>query len=325
MGIRYYINRRTSLQAISKILYFFDLSSHKEFNDNYKKYKKIYLKYKRQHNNGDHKWVLPMWRGHVDGMEKYFLNEFEYSFLRHPIIRENIFVNINKKLQKAQMEYLTEMLGKEKLAKLLPESTVGNPTITNFRFKTSHNTIHHLHHLVKFSQEADVKLEKIQSVTEWGGGYGNFARIFLRINPEVTYTVIDLPIFSFIQALYLSTIFGYGKINLITNISHDVQKGKINIIPLNKEVLENLIHSKTDLFVSTWALSESSEYAQNFIKSSSFFNASYLLLAHQENSQQFPFAEGIAKDLNSYNITYHKKIPLLKNNYYLFCKRKQGD
>ena len=147
----------------------------------------------------------------------------------------------------------------------------------------------------------------------------------MRINPRATYTIIDLPIFSFIQALYLSTVFGHEKINIISNVNHDIQKEKINIIPLNEGVLRKLALSKTELFVSTWALSESSEYAQRFVKASSFFNADYLLLAHQENSQYFPFAESIAEPLTAYDVIYHKKIPLLKNNYYLFCKRKQGD
>lgn len=321
MGIRNYINRNTFLETLSKILYFFDWSSHQTFASSYRKYRGLYLEYKKE-NAIDPKWVVPMWQEFMNSMEKDFLGAFDYSFLKNPIIKQNIFVSINSRLQKAQMTYLTKIFGEQELYVILPESSVGNPTITNFRYRTSHNTIHHLHHLAKFSDEAKINLNSLESAVEWGGGYGNFARIFLRMNPEATYTIIDLPIFSFIQATYLSTIFGPDKINLIIETGQNIQKGKINIIPINKSILGGISWGEPEIFVSTWALSESSDYAQNFVGSLAFFGARYLLFGHQESSSHVPYAESITKHLSTYNIIYHKKIPLLKNNYYLFCEKK---
>ena len=76
----------------------------------------------------------------------------------------------------------------------------------------------------------------------------------------------------------------------------------------------------TDIFISTWALSESTDYSQEYVEANIFFGAKYLLMAHQQKSQEVQYAEDITGHLNNYQTLYHEKIPNLKNNYYLFCK-----
>ncbi|MEK7520325.1 MAG: putative sugar O-methyltransferase [Patescibacteria group bacterium] len=321
MSIRHLINKRNFLRAASRVLYAVDRSSKKDFYAYYQKYKEHYLVCQRERRAGT-EFVIPVWATLVTDIEDDFINHFDHSFLKHPVIRRTMFMDYGGALQDQQLQYLESQWDKEDLKRLLKETSVGNPTITNFTYRTSHNTIHHLHHLTAFSEEMRVKLHDLKQVVEWGGGYGNLARIFLNINPHATYVMIDIPVFAFLQAVYLATIFGDRKIHLLTRVGDQIKPEYINIIPLNKNVLEQLTVTHTDLFVSTWALSESSREAQTFVESRSFFNARYLLIAHQAASEETPYAEEVANHLGSYAVTYHQKIPLLKNNYYLFAARK---
>lgn len=320
MEIRKYINRRNYFRAISKLWYLFDWAPKKTFYSHYKKYRELYLAYKKE-NHDYSNFVVPMWVMLVEQTEGDFINDFDYSFLKHPVIRRTMFMDYGGTLQKKQLEYLASTLGKSALKSLLNESKVGHPTLTDFTYQTSHNTIHHLSHLIKFSQETHADLKQVKQVVEWGGGYGNLARIFLKINPHVTYIMIDVPVFAFIQATYLSSVCGDEKVHFVTKTHEKIEAGKINIVPLNKKILERFDVGATDIFISTWALSESSHYAQQFVESLSFFNAESLLIAHQEKSKDTPYSEDITNHLKEYRILYHQKVPYLKNNYYLFAEK----
>jgi len=317
-----HLNRRNYYRLISKFVYLFDWSSKNKFYSALEKYRALYSAYMK--NKEDYSdYLVPMWKQNEQEIERNFLNNFNYSFLNNRIIRMAMFMDYGGEQQEYEIKYLEERLNKNTLSQLLKESPVGHPTLTDFDYKTSHNSIHHLCHLIKFSEKADVDLEKTNNIVEWGGGYGNLARIFLKINPSATYTIIDLPIFSFIQALYLTAVFGYEKVNLLLNTKDTIKPGKINIIPLDKKVLENMSFEQPDIFISTWALSESSKYSIRYVGDSSFFGARLLLLAHQQKSSSTPYSEMLTDFMRGYQILYHEKIPLLKNNYYLFARKNE--
>jgi hypothetical protein len=47
---------------------------------------------------------------------------------------------------------------------------VGNPILMNSAYLTSHNSIHHFYHLMKFQDKARINLSQLGIVVEWGGG-----------------------------------------------------------------------------------------------------------------------------------------------------------
>ena len=144
------------------------------------------------------------------------------------------------------------------------------------------------------------------------------------MNIESTYIIIDIPIFSYIQAVYLKTIYGKEAVHIVHNNDIYVKKGYINIIPLDKKILDLIdkVISNVDLFISTWALSESNEVMQNYIKNTDYFNAKYLLMAYQKSNDSFADAENVKNIAENYETIFNKETEYLKDNYYLFCKRK---
>ncbi len=316
------LNKRTFLKKLSNLWYFLNFNSQLEnkFNVEISGWKDRYIDYKNKF-GFEKEFSIELWDMLSNDIEVDFLQHFSLSFLKHPVIRRTMFMDFAGPLQKQELEYLEQKIPPQKLKELLKESKIGHPTITKWKYFTSHNSIHHLFHLERFKEETGKNIESVETLIEWGGGYGNIARIIKKINPNVTYVIIDLPIFSFIQATYLSSILGKEEVNLIDSEEGSILKNKINIIPLNRVIMEKLSIPQADLFLSTWALSESSAVSQEFVESKDYFGAKYLLIAHQEKSENVPNPENITNHLKNFQTVYHQKIPLLKNNYYLFCKR----
>lgn len=225
------------------------------------------------------KFILPIWEENNQRIRNIFLNN-DFSFLRNPFIRETMFITSEGDLMRSQLTFLKNKLKEEKLKHLLEEEYVGNPIISNIKYKTSHNTIHNLFHIVLYSELIKTNISDIKNIIEWGGGYGNLARIFRKVNPNQTYIIIDLPLFSCIQWIYLSSVFGKEAINLIKKDKSMIKEGKINLLPVC--FLEKF-KLNADLFISTWALSESSKYSQDYVIKNNWFNAKHHLLAFQNN------------------------------------------
>ena len=197
------------------------------------------------------------------------------------ITRDDIF--------RAEMGLLETRYSRRALANLVGEDCVGRPFLASARYLTSHNSVHHLHHLAVYEQTAGTNAGETGSVVEWGGGYGNMAKLLYRMNPAVTYVIIDLPIFSCLQWLYLSTILGPERVCLVSGGMRLVP-GAINLLPTTQ--LDGCQLS-CDLFIATWSLSECTEQAQAYVLDRDFFGAKGLLLGFQSASADWPAAENL--------------------------------
>jgi len=260
-------------------------------------------------------FTTPLWENYNTKLEKVFLPYPPFSFLRDPIIMSTMFVTSGGRWLKEELTFLEKKNSKDKLKFLLQEEYVGMPLLLNFTYSTSHNSIHHLYHLIRFLDKTKCNLDQINTIVEWGGGYGNMAKIFKRLkSTPSTYIIIDTPLFSSIQWLYLATILGEESVNLLQNYEDSIHAGKINLIPI---CFVDRHKISADLFISTWALSESSKFSQDYVVTHEWFNAKHILLAYQDKSNKLPDAERvgkIAKDIGA--VIEH--IEFLPGNYYAF-------
>lgn len=261
------------------------------------------------------KFMTPLWEKYNTRLEKAILPFPPFSFLQDPTIMITMFVTAGGKWLSKEISYLEKRLSRKELSYLLEEEYVGDPLLLNSNYLTSHTSIHHLYHLIKYLQFSKADFNKINTVVEWGGGYGNLTRILRRFEEkEHTYIMIDTPLFCALQWLYLSSIFGEKEINLIMSPKDKIRKDKINIVSI--AFLDNF-KIKADLFISTWALSESSKYSQDFVIKSNWFKADHLLLAYQDNPAGLfnPSRIGkLAKDRGA----VVENIEFLSGNHYAF-------
>ena len=271
-------------------------------------------------NNKNHEdFMTPSWKDNCDKMEEYLTNNFSSNFLNYKIIRNSMVLN-NRNIKNNELKYIETKIDQEILKEILREYDTGTPRIMDLKYNTSATSIHHLYHLIKFSSELKIDLNKINTVVEFGGGYGDLAKIFKKINPKITYLIIDLPIFSTLQSIYLKSVLGEAEVNLIIK-NEQMKNNAINLIPLDPPRIDVSQFPAIDLFVSTWALSESSLKAQQYIKSKNYFDAENLLLAYQKNDDLFSCAENIKNINKGYASLYNKEIEFIKDNYYLFCEK----
>lgn len=259
-------------------------------------------------------FTTPFWENYNKKIEKAITPYPPFSFLLNRAIRETMFVVAGGKWINEELVFLEKLISKEKLRKFLEEDYVGIPILINSTYLTSHNSIHHLYHLIYFQNKTRIDFNRIDTVIEWGGGYGNMAKLFKRINPGITYIIIDLPLLTCLQWLYLAVILGEDKINILKNTTEEIKEGKINLLPVCFLKNYNL---KGDLFIATWSLSESSRYAQDYVENHKFFGAKHFLFGYQKGGKELPYADRLGEiALKQGGVIY--PIKFLPGCYYAF-------
>jgi hypothetical protein len=260
-------------------------------------------------------FVVPYWQGVNAELEKLLKPAPPFDFLKNHLISLNMFVDAGDAWLAGQLSFLEKRVSRKRLKFLLKEDLAGDPRIVSPTYLTSHNSIHHLYTLLRFAEEIGSDFEKIDTVVEWGGGYGNLAKIFRRLKPTSTYGIIDTPLFSTLQWLYLSTVLGPDSVNLLRQPDDLIQMGKVNVVPL---CFVDNIQVHADLFLSMWALSESSSAAQDYVTSQRrWFDANHLLLAYQDTNQAVPYASRLG-EIASRAGAFTMDFEFLPGNYYAF-------
>jgi hypothetical protein len=260
-------------------------------------------------------FTTPLWENYNKKLEKTFLPYPPFSFLENPVIMHTMFVAAGGKWLRKELAFLEKKISKNRLKVLLQEDYVGDPLLFNLTYLTSHNSIHHLYHLIRFFDKTRCNLDQIDTTIEWGGGYGNMAKIFKRLKPtSSTYIIIDTPLFSCIQWLYLTTVFGVENVHLLQNAEDIIQAEKINLVPI---CFLDCREISADLFISTWALSESSKYSQDYVVAHKWFDSKYILLAYQDSCEKLPDAGRLGKLAADIGATI-ENIEFLPGNHYAF-------
>jgi len=236
-------------------------------------------------------FTTPFWKDSLALLERVFLPRPAFSFLRNSIVRKTLFVVDFGKYTIDQLAFLEEKIPNRELKTLLQEDYVGNPILVDSEHLASFMSIQHLYHLVRFLDRVQCNLHSMETIVEWGGGYGNMAKIFQRLKYTApTYIIIDIPLMSCVQWLYLSTILGEESVNLLRKPEDTIHTGELNLMPISFLDRHRI---DADLFISTWALSESSRYSQDYVISHNWFDSKHILLAYQDSNSYFPGADRV--------------------------------
>jgi putative sugar O-methyltransferase len=193
------------------------------------------------------------------------------KFLQWPVIKQTMFFN-NRDICNIEYDSLiSSTIWDNVWKKNIYESYFGYPLRYLKMLNTSCNSIHHAYHLDKFFQSVSFsKINEIDLIFEFGGGYGNLCRILYNIGYTNEYWLFDLPEFSNLQEYYLSNTIS-GKINEISFIS------ELDELERRKNYLQN----KNVLFIATWSLSESPISIREKVLDI-FIDSNYYLIAYQK-------------------------------------------
>ena len=226
-------------------------------------------------------FMTPMWQTFERELAGLLLPVPPFNFLSHPTLLETAFVTYRAGWFSEEMAALTSCLPDQTLREVLGEDLVGVPLVIDGEYMTSQKSVHHLYHLCRLIRHHEGKMPAVPRVIEWGGGYGSLAKLFLRLLPQTErYTIVDLPIMSALQWLYLSTVLGEDRVALASTPADLSSSRQVVIVPVT---LLGSLGDDYDLFVSTWALSESSEVAQKHVKEKEWFGAKHFLIAYDDD------------------------------------------
>ncbi len=275
--------------------------------------------YERMRGDTTHSdFVHPEWGRNIREVEAYFLEDFDPSFLDNPVINGSM-VFTNRQAHAVQWALLGRWRNSEEIRKYIGGGASAHLSGTRQKLSTAINSVHHLYHLSRYEQATGREIEKARRVVEFGGGYGNLARVFLNFGRIARYAILDLPVFSCIQYVYLCTAFGPNRVRLENGAGEAAGEETISLVPLpfiDRAVVEG------DLFVSTWALSESTRQAYSYVKSRRWFGAESTLLAYNEKWKPWDDAE-LGEELEGLGHEFAvEPISFLPGNNYVFSRKR---
>lgn len=191
--------------------------------------------------------IVPHWQHVNDVVLRDIIEPENEYFLQHHYFAENTFANHPQATRYIhQLDYIYENWDEQFVNGILQQEPGfgGAPMKTIRGMAVCPNTVQMLYHIAYWQTETGKDIRDVESVLEWGGGYGNFARIMQLISPGLSYEIVDTPVYCVLAKWYLENT---------TNASVAIDKpATIMFLPV-----EHYDHvDDCDLFVSTWALSE---------------------------------------------------------------------
>ena len=259
------------------------------------------------------------WEENIKKLINHIENDDMRSFLRWEIIQKTMFDSFSPYL-KFELNYLKQSRDwLETWHKAIEENISGYPIPFYLHKRSSGNLIHHAYHIAQFKQIADINIDKLQLILEFGGGYGSMCRLFNKLNFKGSYIIYDLEYFSLLQEYYLKSIIinNYHtkwEINYYYCISNFIKlKNKLDTLRPNQ--------NQNTLFIATWSLSESPIEIRKLFESI-LQQFKFILIAYQSNYNGIDnneYFNTIVKNMDNYEwINY--KIDHIPNSYYLFGK-----
>jgi putative sugar O-methyltransferase len=198
------------------------------------------------------------------------LGEVNQRFVNDVFINGNMVRRDKTHVQTFEVQYLLYCLSDETqklLYRFQDTELVGLPYDCG-EFNCSINTLGHLFYAAKVLEQC--KNKNLETIVEFGAGYGNLARIFKKVLPDTTLVLIDLPEMLALQYFFLTSTLADVRVIMHTTPPAEYEKGAIHLVPPYD--IEDM-QCRADLFISTFALSESSAQIQELVISKNFFNA----------------------------------------------------
>lgn len=207
------------------------------------------------------------------------------TFASWPILLGTMIAGVDDR----EVEYLKNSKNWEFWLKNLKEDAF-KPNSHHIYSFTSTNNLHHAYSLQIMMENLEIELKDFSLITEFGGGYGNMARLFRKCEFKNELYIYDLPELLQIQKYYLDA----NKINDVNLIS-------------DGSLIKNI--PKGALFIALWSITETPTETRDYYIDN-------LKIIEYDNIF-FAFGD---KFINEDNMTWleQKLIPKLKENNFSY-------
>ena len=232
------------------------------------------------------------------------VREDDENFLRQSSVAGTMFQGDGELFVK-EYQYIKEN-NPDYLSLFESPTSYGSPLIFEIDGNTYNpNDIHHLYHICRYENTIGI-IDDDLNILEWGGGYGNMCKVLHMLKKIKSYTIIDLPKFNSLTERYVSTT---------------VPSSASTTIHLSVESFKEKLNDDYNLFISTWALSESPEEWTTYLDDNSFFGCDRFLVSIHQCGDHIPFmheSTNLRNVLNNYE-TQEQDVSVISGiNHYIF-------
>lgn len=201
------------------------------------------------------------------------------------------------------------------LCKILRDEEFGSPNFSYVYPQSSTLNIQHVYHIITIRKYLGLKIESLQRIYEFGGGYGNLARLIFKSGFLGEYSIFDFEMMGVLQKYYLS--------------SAKATSSKIN----NLKFISNLDHfgdgihnsfNDGSLLIATWSLSESPIEIRELLYDKILQSVSYVYITFQRNwhtVDNFEYFTRLSKRLINHDCLL-VPCPIFAGNYYFMAARR---
>lgn len=238
----------------------------------------------------DSPYVDHNWRNWCKNIAELYGNKNHLlGFTQHPIIIKTM---TGEPVLDRNRDLLLDII--PELRRYVSEELIGNNLLVNTTFKTSTSRVAHLYVaslIVEISRKHSIDLG---SITELGGGFGGLMSIFLRRDRDLKFSIFDLPEVLPLQYVYINTVCRYESSDpLISDKAF--------------QAVQSIRSSSAmgSVFISNWALTESTKSLQDLAVQSNFFSASAAFICCEDNNENHSdsrYIHDYLKDKSSYAV-----------------------
>ncbi len=231
----------------------------------------------------ENKFFTNYWLSLKDPIRNLIIGNSNKNFLGTPGLSNAMVRGLHGEFgleQRFEECYLTNCLSSNTQLKIKKIQDCDLLPRTSKLFNCSTSTLGHLFYAAKIIENFD---NEPKVIVELGGGYGNLTRLLKQIFDDTTIVMFDFPEVLAIQYLFLKYTLPGVKIICHENpINGSLEKG-IHLVPV---FVMDKCKIDSDIFVSTFALTETPEYVQNVVIENKFFNSKLSYVTGQINGWQ---------------------------------------
>jgi hypothetical protein len=146
------------------------------------------------------------WLRNINVLQKNVLNRDPRRFLRWNVISGTMFTG-NASYIAIELKYLKDCSDwNMRWAKAIEESAVCDPELYPSYPPSSGNLIHHAYHGAQFEERTGIRVDNLNYIFDFGGGYESMCRLFFNLGFKGIYVIFDLPPFSVPQRYFLMNL-----------------------------------------------------------------------------------------------------------------------
>ena len=195
------------------------------------------------------------WADNMNKLRDLVLREDPRKFLQWGIVAHTMFIVYAPYIAKELRHLKHRQDWDARWKKALLESPIGYPTPYIFYPKSSANLIHHAYHVARFEETIGRRIDSMDFIFEFGGGYGSMYRLIHNLGFRGKYIIFDLPPFSALQRYYLRSLgFPVCSLSDFANMKDTIT------CTSDLESLKGLLSDGSSLgnslMIATWSLSE---------------------------------------------------------------------